>query len=130
MDSRRSPRKTTCRSEPMNYEEQREQMFFINYLQWRQFKSYNHSPNEGKRTPQEGNKLKRMGMSKGFPDLEICVAKNGFHGLYLEFKSSKGKLSKEQQEWVQRLTEAGYKVAVVRSCSEAIDVFQDYMKGS
>lgn len=93
------------------------------------FTNYNHSPNEGKRTPQEGNKLKRMGMSKGFPDLEICVPKNGFHGLYLEFKSGKGKLSPEQKEWGERLGEAGYKVAVVRSCNEAIEVFEAYMKG-
>ena len=45
-----------------------------------------HVPNEGKRSPQQGAKLKRMGMQKGFPDLVVPLPRGNYHGLYIEMK--------------------------------------------
>lgn len=113
----------------MTYAEQDMQMKFITYLQWRKI-PFNHSPNEGKRTPQEGNKLKRMGMSKGFPDLEIPLPCNGKHGLYIEFKTASGKVSPEQQAWLDRLNKSGYVAQVARSYAEAEKILERYLKNN
>lgn len=111
----------------MNCEEQRTQMMFIEWLQYIGIKFFNHSPNEGKRTAQEGNKLKKMGMSKGFPDLEIPYPRGGKHGLYLEFKSSTGKATAEQKRWLSFLNSQGYRAVIVRSFDEARKITQEYI---
>ena len=49
-----------------------------------------HIPNEGKRSPQTGAKLKRMGLSPGVPDICLPVARGGYSALYIELKRTKG----------------------------------------
>ena len=110
----------------MTYAEQETQMQFINYLRWRHIK-FNHSPNEGKRSPQEGNKLVKMGMAKGFPDVEIPLPCRDKHGLYIEFKAGKGKLSPEQKEWLEYLEQQGYVAKVARSFAEAQKILNEYL---
>ena len=46
-----------------------------------------HIPNERKCTPQQGARLKRMGVKSGVPDLHLPVARGVYHGLYLEMKT-------------------------------------------
>lgn len=111
----------------MNYEEQHMQMQFVEYLLWRNILHFNHSPNEGKRDPREGNKNKRMGTSPGFPDLEIPLPCNGKHGLYIEFKTEKGSLSPQQREWLNYLNEQGYTAEVARSFDGAVDILKEYL---
>ena len=45
-----------------------------------------HIPNEGKRSVSYAAQLKRAGMRKGFPDLFVPLAREGFHGLFVEMK--------------------------------------------
>ena len=52
-----------------------------------------HIPNGGYRNAREAANLKRQGVKAGVPDLCIPVAKGGYHGLYIEMKTKKGKLS-------------------------------------
>ena len=52
-----------------------------------------HIPNERKCTPQQGARLKRMGVKSGVPDLHLPVARGVYHGLYLEMKTEKGRVS-------------------------------------
>lgn len=113
----------------MSYEEQTIQMQFINYLRWKRIR-FNHSPNEGKRSPQEGNKLVKMGMSKGFPDLEIPLPAGGNNGLYIEFKTKKGTLTFEQKKWLEYLNNNGYVAKVARSYDEAVKILTAYLEGN
>lgn len=89
--------------------------------------SWNHSPNEGKRTEFQGAILKAMGMRRGWPDLEIMVARQGYHGLFIEFKSLKGSASKDQKEVRKTLEEQGYRYELVKSHSQFLDIVHDYL---
>lgn len=87
-----------------------------------------HIANEGKRSARYGAALKRLGMRRGFPDLFFPMANSSYHGLFIEMKYGKGRLSAEQKEWIALLSENGYACQVCYSCSEAIRVIENYMK--
>jgi len=69
-----------------------------------------HTPNGGNRNIAEASKLKMMGVLAGVPDLTI-MAYNNIH--FIEFKKGKGKLSKEQNDFISRAGGYGYKVHLV-----------------
>lgn len=88
-----------------------------------------HIPNEGVRTQQQGAYLNMMGMSKGFPDLLIPRAANGYHGLFIEMKTKDGSLKPEQRKWLRDLRSEHYYCAVCHSSTEAIETLDRYLKG-
>jgi len=57
------------------------------------------------------------------PELPILI----HHGLYIEMKTAKGRVRPEQQWWLDRLTEQGYKAVVCRGADEAIAVIKEYL---
>ena len=75
-----------------------------------------------------GRRMKEMGYMKGIPDLFIPHANRFYHGLFIEMKTEKGRLSPEQKEVIPRLEAEGYKVAVCRSLDDFITVVDGYMK--
>jgi hypothetical protein len=85
-------------------------------------------PNGGKRDGRYGNRLKREGMKKGALDLGIFKPKNGYHGLFIEFKSAKGRLTQEQAEIAKLLDKEGYCVRVCYSVDEAIGIAKEYLR--
>ena len=56
-------------------------------------------PNEGQRKVWFLNKLVRMGLKSGVPDLILEFPKGRM--VYLEIKAEKGKLSETQQNWLK-----------------------------
>lgn len=87
-----------------------------------------HIPNERKRSKAYGAKMKRMGLRKGFPDLFIPEARNGFHGLFIELKRDKLEHpTKEQREWMSYLNEKSYRAVVCFGVDEAIEEIKKYM---
>ena len=56
-------------------------------------------PNEGQRKVWFLNKLVRMGLKSGVPDLILECPKGRM--VYLEIKAEKGKLSETQQNWLK-----------------------------
>lgn len=76
-------------------------------------------PNAGKRTPWEVRQAKKEGLSAGFPDC-MCIWCDG-RICFVEFKTPKGRLSDNQKDWIERLRERGFPVAVCRSADEAMD---------
>lgn len=88
------------------------------------------SLNGVKLTKTQAGIAKGQGMLSGVPDLFLPVPRQSFHGLYIEMKSDKGRVT-ENQEWFLSKTEGlGYKTAICYSASEAIKTIQDYYDAS
>ena len=54
-------------------------------------------PNGGHRHIGVARKLKAEGVKPGVPDIFLPVARNKFHGLFIEMKFGRGRLTKEQK---------------------------------
>lgn len=72
-------------------------------------------PNEGARSPRNGARLKAMGRRAGMPDMVYLGATSV---TFVEFKTPKGRLSKEQKEMHTKLVASGFNVVVIRSLEE------------
>lgn len=71
--------------------------------------------------------FKLTGLKAGVPDVCFPVPRGRYHGMYLEFKSAKGRISPEQQEWLDDLTAQGYLCLVVRDWEKASHQVLDYL---
>ena len=78
-----------------------------------------HIPNGGKRPGRTAAMLKREGVKAGVPDLQLCCARHGHHGLFIEMKAERGRLSEAQAAIIVQLRAAGYMVAVCFGQDEA-----------
>ena len=72
---------------------------------------------------------KGQGMLSGVPDLFLPVPKNGFHGLFIEIKSEKGRVTESQHWFLTNAESVGYKTVVCYSSKEAISAIQQYYEG-
>lgn len=88
-----------------------------------------HIPNGGKRNAREAARFKRMGVKPGVPDLFLPVPRGRFHGLFIELKASKGKLSDYQKQWLQELESSGYAACVCFGFEEAQRDIIKYLEG-
>ena len=88
-----------------------------------------HIPNGGKRDAREAARFKRMGVKAGVPDICFPLPRVGYHGLYIEMKSPKGKVSENQKRWLEQLSGLGCAVRVCYSFDEARDVVLKYLRG-
>ena len=90
---------------------------------------FTSSANGGKRNFYEAVKLKRMGVSKGYPDVAIEMSNKSYHGLRIELKRvSGGVRSPEQLEWQRRLRENGYCCEFANGLEEAKKIVLDYLQ--
>ena len=72
-------------------------------------------PNGGKRHVVEAQRMSRLGVRPGVPDLHVVYRGR----LYcLELKAPKGVLSGVQMQMIEKLTKCGVKTAVVRSVED------------
>jgi len=85
-----------------------------------------NSLNGVKLSKTQAGKAKASGMLSGVPDLFLPLPKNGHHGLYIEMKSEKGRLTENQQWFLSNAESLGYKTAVCYSANEAIKRIEDY----
>jgi hypothetical protein len=97
-------------------------------------------PNGGKRAQQrdakgnrfsiEAARLKRMGVSAGYPDTLLDVPVAPWHGLRIEMKSldPDARTSADQREWIVRLTERGYYCEVCRGWVDAAGAIVRYLR--
>lgn len=76
-------------------------------------------------------KFQAEGLRSGVPDIVLPAASpKKHHGLYIELKRVKGgKVSPEQEWWLERLTEQGYYAVVCKGADEAIKTIIDYLEG-
>ncbi len=95
-------------------------------------------PNAAKRSFRLAAKMKREGMVSGIPDLFVangCITQNciypqvlEYYGLFIEMKRTpKDKTTDNQNHYLQKLQDAGYKTAVCHSFEEFVKVTKEYL---
>lgn len=73
---------------------------------------------------------KKCGMKKGFPDVFLSVAANGWHGLFIEMKRKGGvpsDISDEQRGWIIALLEQRYWAVVCFGWEQAVAQIEMYL---
>ena len=83
-------------------------------------------PNEGKRTPYTGGKLKNEGLRTGVSDVCLPVPRGKYHGLFFEMKYGNNKLTTEQRNFLRGVKKQGYATGLCYSADEAISLITKY----
>ena len=84
-------------------------------------------PNGGFRFKSTAAMMRRTGTKPGVPDCFLPVPSKGCCGLWIEFKTDKGKLSDNQTAFVEFLQTQRYKVLIVRSWTDGANCVIDYL---
>ena len=85
------------------------------------------TPNGGLRSKTTAVNLVREGLKKGAWDIFIPLARQGFHGMFIEMKYGKNKLTPEQAEFGEFVSEQGYKTFVSYNWQDAYNAIVEYM---
>ena len=92
-------------------------------------------PNGGYRPMTTAAQLKAEGVRSGVPDCFLAVPRSGvnnvgrYGGLFLELKrrDRSNHATPLQKEWIERLSQYGYKAVVCYGAQEAIDTIKAYL---
>lgn len=85
-------------------------------------------PNGGTRHKLEAVTLKAEGVTAGVSDLVLAVPDKYTNGAFIEMKTSKGRLSDEQKEFLDLMQELCYTAVVVRTFDQFKEVVNKQMK--
>lgn len=123
--------KTRVRVKQKESEEQTAIIEWANIMQHRvpELALLYHVPNGGSRNVVEAKRLKAQGVKSGVPDLVLPVARGKYHGLYIELKTLRGRVSDTQKQWLDALRNQGYAAIVCRGADEAIAMIAKYLAG-
>lgn len=116
-----------------NLEHQHQKALF----EWAEINKHNYPelqlmfaiPNGGHRNIIVASKLKAEGVKAGVPDIFLPIAKRGYHGLFIEMKTKKGKLSRYQAHWLALLDLQGFRAAICYGWEESVEVITEYLNG-
>lgn len=87
-----------------------------------------HIPNGGYRTKTEAARFHSEGVKPGVPDICLPVPRGGYHGLYIELKRKEGgKVSANQESWLEKLKQQNYEAVVCRGWEEAAEAITRYL---
>ena len=86
-------------------------------------------PNGGARDAITGARLKQEGVLAGVPDIFLAKSACGRHGMFIEMKTKRGRVSEHQRDIFPLLESAGYAVVVARGWKEAADAVEMYLDG-
>jgi hypothetical protein len=84
-------------------------------------------PNGGVRFKATAGRLKSEGLTPGVPDLFLAEPRGTCHGLYIEMKAPKGRLSENQRGIIPMLETRGYRVAVCHGFESAQEAIREYL---
>jgi hypothetical protein len=87
-----------------------------------------HTPNGGRRDAISGARLKKKGVKSGVPDICLPLNNGKYGALYIEVKTSSGKVSPNQKRWLDALNRQGNLAVVCRSLDDAQKVILDYIR--
>jgi hypothetical protein len=82
-----------------------------------------HTPNGGSRNKSEASKLKCMGVTPGIPDLFIPEWL-----LWIEMKTTKGKLSEDQKDVIRYMESIGHECLVCYGLEDAKEKISHFCK--
>ena len=85
-------------------------------------------PNGGRRDAVTGSRLKAEGVKAGVPDIFLAKSASGKHGLFIEMKTARGRVSESQRNLFPLLEAQGYGVAVCRGWREAAEAVTAYLE--
>lgn len=102
-------------------------------IQWArnkpEFQFLFHIPNEAVGGQGWIIRNRQLGVKKGVPDLFYPVPSGGYHGLFIEMKTAGGRVSPDQERWIQCLNGFGYKAVVCYGWKEAKNAILEYLQG-
>lgn len=112
--------------------EHNEQCIFFNYIKKKSIENNTYNlifaiPNGAKRDAITGARLKSEGVKSGVFDIFVSVARNNYHGLYIEMKVNNNKLTENQIIFKQNVEKEAYKCIVCYSAKEAIEKLEEYL---
>ena len=85
-----------------------------------------HVPNEGKRHPVSGKRLKDKGMKAGVPDCLIFESTQEYKGLAIELKVGRNAPTESQLEWKAKLISRGWAWELAYDLDEVISIVKQY----
>ena len=86
-----------------------------------------HIGNERKASHFMGYMLKRMGVLKGASDIFMAWPNGGYHGLFIEVKSLRGRPTADQLAFIERMNSVGYLALVCYGAEEVICTMKEYI---
>ena len=86
------------------------------------------SPNGGHRYKSVAVKLKAEGVRSGIPDLTLPVPNGGYHGMFIEMKTPKGRVTDTQKDWIDFLNAYGYYAVVCFGSDQARAEIKAYLE--
>lgn len=98
-----------------------EQIKVVDWIRYNTDLPVHANINQGRRSFKNAHILKRMGLTKGVPDLTIPRATSSYHGVYIEVKTIDGKTSLEQELYLQMLRKEGYFAEAIAGADAIID---------
>lgn len=88
-----------------------------------------HIPNEGKRSPVMGKKLKDEGLRPGTPDYFLAAPRAPYSGLWIELKRRRGStVSDNQRDMLAMLESQSYAVTIAYGADQAREAIQEYLR--
>jgi hypothetical protein len=87
-------------------------------------------PNQGGKGKQaiiRGQQMKREGAKSGVHDIFLPHPAGEYHGLWIEMKVGKNKLSPNQVAFAEDMESKNYKTATAYSCEEAVAAVSCYL---
>jgi hypothetical protein len=95
-------------------------------LLWQQ-KKLHAIPNGGSRNVIEAAKMKATGTMPGVSDMMLTIPRKGYAGMFIEFKTAKGKLSEHQKAFIESHKEEYY-ICIIRSIEEFEKEVHNYLQ--
>ncbi len=84
--------------------------------------------NGGRRSPATGARLKAEGALAGIPDIHLPIPRGHWASLWIELKTSSGRVAPHQRDMLERLERAGNRAVVCRGWLEARKTILEYLE--
>lgn len=76
----------------------------------------------------QAKRMKAAGYLRGIPDLLFFESRQGYHGLAIELKAKKGRISAIQRERIEEFRARGWRVEIAFSFEEAFAFLRNYFE--
>lgn len=76
----------------------------------------------------QARRMKAAGYLKGIPDLIFYESRQGYHGLALELKAKRGKISPIQRERIEDFRIRGWRAEIAFGWDQALAILRDYFE--